>query len=221
MRRGFFLANQRVDEARRALDTREPCRKRNDEEGEADEQEDLGAELGTVLGVEERKRENGPELAEGAGGQNELTEGREGLAGVAQDRDDESERRRGDDDRHEDGLVVVVEELDDDTGDDREHRRAGVRTHDAADASRIAPTSSSRPARNNKNDRPMSARTVTGTSTSTQPRPDGPTMIPSTISMTTAGIRNRGASDTSSGAANAIAATARKDVKDRLPMAVV
>ena len=61
---------------------------------------------------------------------------------------------------------------------------------------RIAPTSSSSPARNNRNDSPISARTVTGTSTWTQSSPDGPTAIPSTISRTTAGIRNRGVGET-------------------------
>jgi hypothetical protein len=55
------------------------------------------------------------------------------------------------------------------------------------------------------------ASTLTGTSTRTQPNPEGPTMIPSTISSTTAGTRSRGARETRSGAANAIAATASRD----------
>ena len=44
-------------------------------------------------------------------------------------------------------------------------------------------------------------------------------MMPSTISSTTAGIRSRGTSDTRSGAANAMAATASRDVNERLPAA--
>lgn len=61
----------------------------------------------------------------------------------------------------------------------------------------------------------MNASTLTGTSTCTHPKPEGPTMMPSTISSTTAGIRSRGASETRSGAANAMAATARRDENER------
>ncbi|HEY6318179.1 MAG TPA: hypothetical protein VI462_09880 [Acidimicrobiia bacterium] len=57
----------------------------------------------------------------------------------------------------------------------------------------------------------MTASTLTGASTCTQSSTAGPTMIPSTISSTTAGSRTRGTSDTSSGAASAIAVTASSE----------
>ena len=65
----------------------------------------------------------------------------------------------------------------------------------------------SRPARNRRKARPISARIWMGRSTVTQPSTDGPTTMPATISSTTAGIRMRGTSPTRSGAATAIAAT--------------
>src|SRR5262249_32263912 len=53
-----------------------------------------------------------------------------------------------------------------------------------------------------------------GASRSTQPRTDGPTTMPATISSTTAGTRARGASPNSSGIANATAATTNRLDRD-------
>src|SRR5215813_3926813 len=75
-------------------------------------------------------------------------------------------------------------------------------------------TSISRPARNSRNARPNRARICTGRSTRTQPNPEGPMMIPPTISRTTAGMRSRGAKPTVSGARTATAATTSRLTND-------
>src|SRR5690348_547805 len=75
-------------------------------------------------------------------------------------------------------------------------------------------TSISRPAKNSRNARPNRARICTGRSTRTQPNPEGPMMIPPMISRTTAGMRNRGAKPTVSGARTATAATTSRLVND-------
>src|SRR4051794_22975115 len=60
----------------------------------------------------------------------------------------------------------------------------------------------------------MSARIWTGRSTRTQPRTEGPRTIPTTISRTTDGTRNRGAQPSASGTAAATAVTISRLVKE-------
>ena len=71
----------------------------------------------------------------------------------------------------------------------------------------------SSPDRNSRNARPTSARIETGRSGVTQPSPDGPMMIPSTISSTIAGSRKRGKKPSASGANRPTATTMSRLVK--------
>ena len=97
---------------------------------------------------------------------------------------------------------------------DRERdRRATPRSRCSVTPStrpRNRPKSTSSPPRNSRNASPMVAITSIVASISTQPKPDGPTAMPATISSTTAGMRSPGARPSRNGAANATATTMRR-----------
>src|SRR5919204_371046 len=76
--------------------------------------------------------------------------------------------------------------------------------------------STSRPASRSRNARPSRLITCTGSSTFAQPRTEGPSAMPSTISSTTAGSRNAGTRPSARGAAKAAAATIRRFVNPAL-----
>jgi hypothetical protein len=71
----------------------------------------------------------------------------------------------------------------------------------------------SRPIRKSRNASPTRARIETGRSALTQPKPEGPITMPTTISSTIAGSRTRGKKPSASGARSPAATTISRFVK--------